>query len=162
MGNAASTENLERLELLGQIKDLEGQAARLKQELVVKTLQFEALFNDLPDAAFIVDAEGIIVRANDQATHLFDFPIEQLLGVSVETLLPDQVRHLHVQHRATYLIDPHRRRMGTLNQPLYGRQRDGTMIPIDVMLGPIQVGQAGDRLTIAVVRQMGEQNGPAG
>jgi PAS domain S-box-containing protein len=78
--------------------------------------QVDAKLGDLlestPDAIVMVDALGVIVLVNSLAEQLFRYDRDELLGQSVEALLPASFRHQHVAHRAGYFKLPHTRTMG--------------------------------------------------
>src|SRR5438445_12381035 len=83
--------------------------------------RFRALLDSAPDAAVIVDDGGQIALINEQTERLFGYPREELIGRSVEVLLPDQLRAIHIAHRNGYLADPKTRAIGA-GLELAGRQ----------------------------------------
>ena len=98
---------------------------------------YTQLFEAVPDALVLVDGQGSIVRANNQALRLFGYPQNELLGMSVEMLVPEGVRARHCAHRAGYMAHPHVRAMGATGQTLMGRRNDGTQFPLEIALSPI-------------------------
>lgn len=101
------------------------------------------LVEDAPDALLVVDTQGLIKRVNRQTESLFDYPREQLLGQSVEMLVPERYRSRHVRHRDAYVATLLPRRMGE-GKPFLGRRRDGSEVPVEVSLAPLTLpgGQA--------------------
>jgi PAS domain S-box-containing protein len=116
--------------------DMAASLARFAGELRKAEEKFRSLLEAAPDAMIIVDANGSIVLVNVQAEKLFGYPRNELLGQSVEMLLPERQRHRHVGHRAEYLSGPEARSMGP-ELDLYGLRKDGTEFPIETRLGPI-------------------------
>ena len=108
----------------------------------------------MPDAAVVVDTNGSIVSANQQAEELFDYDVGALIGVAVEHLVPERLRHRHRDHRRDFNESPSKRSMGA-NFSLTGRRRDGHEFPVDVSLAPIDI--AGSTLVIAAVRDLSSQ-----
>ena len=108
----------------------------------------------MPDAAVVVDADGMIVSANGGAGVLFDYPPEVLTGRPIEVLVPERFRHRHRQDRAVYGASPRPRSMGA-GLDLTGRRRDGTEFPIDISLAP--VGGADRPLVVAAIRDATER-----
>jgi PAS domain S-box-containing protein len=108
----------------------------------------------MPDAAVVVDESGSIVSANEQAEELFRYGAGSLIGVAVEHLVPERLRHRHRDHRRTFADAPAKRSMGA-NFALTGRRRDGHEFPVDVSLAPIDIG--GSTLVIAAVRDLSNQ-----
>jgi PAS domain S-box-containing protein len=113
----------------------------------------QALADAAPDALLVVDERGRIRYANSATLSLFDVAPGELLGKPIETLIPTRFRKRHRAQRRHYAIQPKRRPMG-LNMELTGLRRDGTEIPVEVSLSPLQLG--GERLVIAAVRDVTE------
>src|SRR5262249_41996361 len=72
----------------------------------------------------------------------------------VEILLPERFRAQHERHRGAYTAEPRLRPMGA-GLELYGRRKDGTEFPVDIMLNPIE-DETG-RVVLAVVRDVTER-----
>jgi PAS domain S-box-containing protein len=91
-----------------------------------------------PDASLVVDPSGTIVLLNAQAASLFGYAKQELLGQSLEVLLPEHLHRMHVAERLHYMDAPHARPMGTgLN--LVGRRKDGSTFPVDISLRPFLI-----------------------
>ncbi len=114
------------------------------------------ILEHLPDAVFIVDGAGNggrIKYLNVQAMRLFGYGRGELIDQSIEILVPQHLRKDHVQHRHAYTDAAQPRQMGA-GLALFGRRRDGSEFPIDVMLN--HVGGRTPAVTVAVVRDMSE------
>lgn len=90
-----------------------------------------------PDAMIIIDASGIIRFANRQVSALFGYSHEQIVGRSVEDLMPERFRRRHLSHREQYGRNLRVRAMGQ-GLELYGRRQDGVEFPVEISLSPIQ------------------------
>ena len=112
------------------------------------------LLEAAPDGTVVADAEGRIVVANRQALLLFGFAREQLIGRTVEQLLPPARRAAHVRHRAGFQEDPHARAMGA-GLELEAQRADGTLVPVEISLSPVTIH--GRAYTIASVRDVSER-----
>ncbi len=116
--------------------------------------RFRGLMEAAPDAMVCVDGDGRIALVNAQTERLFGYGRDELVGLPVETLVPDQVRGLHPAHRAGYVADPRPRPMGADIQ-LAGRRRDGSTFPAEVSLAAMGTGEG--LLVTAVVRDVTER-----
>ncbi|HKT13340.1 MAG TPA: sigma 54-interacting transcriptional regulator [Terriglobia bacterium] len=92
----------------------------------------QELLNSLPDGVVVTDARGSIIFASDQALEIFGFPREELLGQSVEILVPDSFRETHREYREAYVRNPKVRPMGALE--LQAKRKDGSLFPVEISL----------------------------
>ncbi|MBI5290077.1 MAG: PAS domain-containing sensor histidine kinase [Chloroflexi bacterium] len=115
---------------------------------------FRHICESAPDAIVVVDAAGRVVLVNARAVEMFGFPAGELVGSTVDILLPDALRPGHVQQRHAYMQHPSTRPMGTELQ-LFGRRRDGSEFPVEISLSPFQSG--GATLVISILRDITER-----
>ncbi len=112
------------------------------------------IFEYAPDAILLVDGNGQIVKTNAQAEVMFGYQREELVGEPIELLIPQRYARQHVAHRSGYLAAPRTRTMGA-GLDLFGRRRDGTEVPVDIMLSPLDVAE--HPLVLGVVRDVTER-----
>lgn len=126
--------------------------------------RFRALLDSAPDAMVIVNSDGFIELANAQSEKIFGYPRFELVGQSVEILVPDSVRGTHGEHLRGYFRNPRARAMGA-GLDLMALRRDGTQFPVEISLSPLD-GPDGTSVTAAirdvserklVARQLGEK-----
>jgi PAS domain S-box-containing protein len=110
-----------------------------------------AILDATPDATVIVDGDGCIVRVNAQAKRLFGYAREEVLSRPVELLVPERFREAHARHRASYLAAPRPRRMGE-HSDLYARRKDGSEVPVEIILSPLQTAEG--TLVISAIRDI--------
>ncbi len=91
-----------------------------------------------PSGLLLVDEAGTIVMANPCVLAQFGYSEAELLGQSVELLLPASTRAIHRNHRTTYIEEPQARPMGR-GRELYGARKDGTEFPVEIGLTPLRV-----------------------
>ena len=113
--------------------------------------QIGGIFDLLPDAIVAVNKNGIIQEVNGSFTVMFGYEKKELLGRSIDILLPEIQRKHHVHQRMAYQTDPRVRTMGA-GLALSGRRKDGSEIPVDIMLSPVPSGA--DKLVVAVIRDV--------
>jgi formate hydrogenlyase transcriptional activator len=114
----------------------------------------ERLFEFSPDAIVVTDGDGIMRRANPRAEELFGYASQELIGQSVELLIPARFRGIHPRHRENYIAAPRARQMGAAMN-LFGVRKDGAEIPIDIMLKPIHT-ESGPAV-VSFIRDVTEQ-----
>ncbi|MBY0375432.1 MAG: PAS domain S-box protein [Bryobacteraceae bacterium] len=117
--------------------------------------RFQTLFESAPDAIIEVDAAGQIVLVNGQTESLFGYRRDELEGQKIEMLIPRAAREQHVGLRSGYIDKPVSRPMGT-GLRLRGERKDGRLVPVDVTLSPLRIGE--DLHTVAIVRDMTERD----
>lgn len=103
-------------------------------ELKKNEEQFWQLVESMPSAVVIINVHGIITYANKRITDAFDYIPDELVGKSVDMLLPQELHGIHGSHRLDYFTNPSNRSMGN-GQNLVARRKDGTIFPVEIGLG---------------------------
>ncbi|MEQ1824503.1 MAG: PAS domain S-box protein [Pirellula sp.] len=102
-----------------------------------------------PVAMLMVDNQGAIVLVNRQTEQMFGYSRQELLGQSVEMLVPQRFRDRHPQLRSGYFDAPQTRSMGA-GRDLYGLRKNGQEVPIEIGLNPIMTAE-GDFALASVI-----------
>jgi PAS domain S-box-containing protein len=110
-------------------------AAAKSEEILLKEIQkFEALFNHASIGIILVNREGRIVMMNPFANKQFGYSNGELIGETIEVLIPQRFQKAHTGHRAGFEKNPDNRSMGT-GLDLFALRKDGTEFPIQISLG---------------------------
>ena len=130
-------------------------AERLQAETALRKSEEiqRSLFEHAPDAILVTDQNGRIVQANTQAEATFGYRREELVGQSVDLLVPECSRAAHVKHRAHYHSQTRTRSTALGN--LHARRKDGSEVPVDISLSP--ANQDGELLVISIIRDVSER-----
>lgn len=124
------------------------------EKTLSETSNFLRLINIIPDAIVIIGANGKIKYVNNATLEMFGYRQDELIEQEVEILMPGRFRSKHVQHRENYSKNPVTRLMGT-GLELFGRRKDGSEFPLDIMLSPFYTDE--DRFIISVIRDITER-----
>lgn len=114
----------------------------------------DVLLDTIPDAVLLVDTDGSITYTNDRVQDLLGYEPDDILGKDIEHLVPEELREKHVLERESYVEQPTRRPMG-IGLDLEARRADGSTVPVDVSLAPVEADRPGD--VLAVVRDATER-----
>jgi PAS domain S-box-containing protein len=98
--------------------------------------RFRVAVESSPNGMVMIDATGTIVMVNREVERMFGYARVELLGQTIEQLVPARYRDSHPGSRATFFHDPHTRAMG-MGRDLRGLRKDGSEIPVEIGLNPI-------------------------
>ncbi len=127
---------------------------RIGRELDNARRYAQSLLESAPDAMVIVDSEGQIKLTNAETEKLFGYSRDQLIGQSVDLLIPARFRERHPGHRNGFFATPRTRRMGA-GLDLWARRGDGVEFPVEVSLSPLETEQG--LLATAAIRDVTER-----
>ncbi len=103
--------------------------------------RFRLVVEASPSAMIMVNREGRITLINKQTENLFGYPRVELLDQPMEMLVPERFRGAHPEHRTDFFGSPSTRAMGA-GRDLYGLRKDGSEVPIEIGLNPIQTDES--------------------
>lgn len=110
--------------------------------------RFRMAVEAAPSGMVMTDGEGRIVMVNAQAESLFGYSRDELAGRMIELLVPERFKAGHPAYRHTYAHRPRARPMGA-NRDLFARCRDGSEVPVEIGLSPIETSEG--TMTLAAV-----------
>ncbi|PDT88765.1 hypothetical protein CO669_18565 [Bradyrhizobium sp. Y36] len=99
--------------------------------------KFELAVEASPGGVLMINGAGVIILVNKELERQFGYERTELIGRSVETLLPASGREAHASVRKAFLNAPAVRSMGA-GRELFARRKDGTEFPVEIGLNPIQ------------------------
>ena len=105
--------------------------------LQVMEEQFRLVVEYLPNGILLVNSGGTITLVNRKVQTLFGYTRDELIGQSVEMLVPESLRTRHTDNRIRYQADPRTVMMGDRDH-FTARLKDGSEIPVEVGLNPIE------------------------
>jgi polar amino acid transport system substrate-binding protein len=90
-----------------------------------------------PSGMIMVDDQGKMVLINSQVQKLFGYDRDELLGQPIEILVPQSARSKHPGYRDAFFQEPTSRAMGA-GRDLFGLRKDGSQIPVEIGLNPLE------------------------
>ena len=118
------------------------------------TATFQLAIEASPTGVLVTDAEGTIHLVNAELERQFGYTRDELVGRSVDLLVPEALQPVDEAHRQSFETTPHARPMGA-GRELFGRRKDGSAIAVEIGLKPIQT--ADGRFVLATVMDVSER-----
>jgi PAS domain S-box-containing protein len=112
-------------------QDAERQRARMEA-------RYHGLLEAAPDTMVVVNHGGEIVLLNLQAEKEFGYRRDELLGQSINKIIPNRVAERLIEHGLASWGEPSPLQMIGIEIELTGRRKDGGEFPIEIMLSPLE------------------------
>jgi PAS domain S-box-containing protein len=110
---------------------------RVDAEKKIAQEQFRLAVEACPSGMVMVDRAGQIVMVNAEIEHMFGYARQELVGQSIDILVPPRARPTHPRFRGEFVVSPGTRAMG-VGRDLSGLRKDGREFPVEVALNPIE------------------------
>lgn len=108
-----------------------------KNNALLKAESFlNSAINSTPIALIILNKEGNIIMANNNAAKLFEYTKEQLITMSLSELIPEDMRNKHHHHVRAYCYNPTNREMND-GLKISALRKSGEIFPAEVGLSPV-------------------------
>jgi PAS domain S-box-containing protein len=115
---------------------------------------FRQAVESCPSGMVMADSAGRIVLVNGEIERMFGYQRDELIGRSIDMIVPGHLHAEHVQHRDKFIAKPEVYHMVVDHVPV-GRRKDGSEFPVEVGLNPIQAGD--DILVLSVIVDTSER-----
>lgn len=102
--------------------------------------QFARALEAAPIAMLTLDAGGRIASVNHEAEVLYGYGRDELVGKSVELLVPERLRAHDPLLRARFFGSAVAHRLGAAPREIHGLRKDGSEFPIEIGLSTIPDG----------------------
>ncbi|MBC9795769.1 PAS domain-containing sensor histidine kinase [Sinomicrobium weinanense] len=109
---------------------------------------FSILLETISEGILVVDGKKNIVAINSPLEGMFGYKEDELLGKSIDILIPDHYKHSHNEHFRNYYARSSKRKMAA-GRNLWGIRKDGTQLPVEIGLNPFTI--YGKKFIIALV-----------
>lgn len=94
---------------------------------------YKTIFNSATEGLIISNRKGIIQAINPSIENLFGYTEKELIGKTIDILIPKKERDSHQSKRESYYKKPSQRKMGA-GRDLYGQTKNGDVIPLEISL----------------------------
>ena len=116
---------------------------------------FQPALEALSTAVLAVDADGTIVLVNRELEHQFGYSREELLGQSVDVLLPEDLQSKDADDGKSFFLALESGSVGA-GREVAGRRKDGSHITVEIRLNPIRTDER--LFVLATVLDVSERN----
>ena len=118
--------------------DLTGRLHQTERDLDHSVRRYEAVFSYATIGIVVCDRQGRITSANHLANELFGYGAGELIGLTIEQLVPTETGRYHQTLRQRFNKQPQIREMGH-NRDLHAQRKDGSVFPIEISLSYFQL-----------------------
>jgi len=122
--------------------------------LLIPDETFRLLVESVPNGIIITDKSGKIIFINSETEKIFGYSRYQLIGKTVEKLMPENYRKKHVGYRGNFTKSPATRPMGK-GMDLYAVRSNGERFPVEIGLN--YVDSESGRLVISTIVDITER-----
>jgi PAS domain S-box-containing protein len=100
--------------------------------------RYKKILDNTPDAMVIVSESGKIKLINAQCESIFGYSKRDLIGKSIEPLIPERFRHKYAEARYVFVEDPQASVLGERKE-LFAQRKNGEEFPVEIRLNPFKI-----------------------
>ncbi|MDA8485404.1 response regulator [Pseudomonas resinovorans] len=147
-------------EMGAQALQLEQQAQELEtQQSALRATEawYRGIIEAAPDGMIVIGSDGRILMTNPQLDSLFGYATGELIGESVERLVPTAYRARHVGLRDGFMAQGGTRQMGANLDDLQGVRKDGSLFSVEIGLSHLPALEGRGTCVCASARDISER-----
>ncbi|MFT5098671.1 MAG: PAS domain S-box-containing protein [Planctomycetaceae bacterium] len=128
---------------------------RSEKEQIANKEQIDSILQASPDGICAIDAEGVIILVNHSMQTLFGYSSEEVTGMNVKVLMPDDMTERHHKGLERAVLGREARLIGKGAVELQGRTKSGELFPMELSLS--QIGSGNDAIFVGIIRDITER-----
>jgi PAS domain S-box-containing protein len=128
---------------------------RTEAALRASQTRFAGILEISADAVVSVDQQMQVTLFNQGAEKIFGYPQAEILGQSLEILLPQRFREIHRQHLSRFAECPQQTLIMSERQPVFGLRKDGSEFPLVASISRLDI--EGEKIFTAILRDITEE-----
>ncbi|BAX79498.1 sensory box histidine kinase [Labilibaculum antarcticum] len=103
-------------------------------DIFKNSISVQSLIESMAEGVIFINKRSEILLVNKTTNELFGYETNELIGQSIEKLIPNRHKEQHKTHLLTYFSAPKARPMGHANSKLSGIKKDGTLFSLEISL----------------------------
>lgn len=103
-------------------------------DIFKNTISVRSLIESMSEGVIFINKNSEILSVNETANELFGYENNELIGQSIDKLVPNRYKEQHRKHLLNYFSAPKVRPMGHANSKLSGIKKDGSIFSIEISL----------------------------
>lgn len=128
--------------------------SRMEESLRESEARLRAVFNTVVDGIITINERGIIDSFNPSAERMFNYTAREVIGKSVNILMPAPFSYEHDEYIRRYLRTGRARIIG-YGREVVARRKDGSLFPMDLAVSEVKLGRR--RLFTGICRDVTER-----
>ena len=126
-------------QLVSLTSNLEDKIQGRTKELDDERKLIESIISSSQDALVVIDTKSTVTTWNESATLIFGYSKEEMIGSSIEKIIPDKFKALHYAGIDRVMGNGEKKLLGKGAIEIEGVRKDGTIIPIDLALNTFNI-----------------------